>query len=106
MTDQFANAFATIPGRCFHFVTGGVGASTVCREQVVISGHWRDARGKLWLVQACALHLGDFAEIESEGEKFVPYDWVNDEARRSVKGAGIAVVKNADQGKDSQRTPR
>ena len=72
MTEHVANSFSTIPGSCFHLITGGVGSQTVCRELVVKSAKWRDANGMLWLVQACALHVGNLEEIEMAGETFVP----------------------------------
>jgi hypothetical protein len=71
MTDHVANAFSTIPGRCFRYVKGDAGSPIPCPEPVVVRGRWRDTSGRLRWVEACGLHVGELEEIEAEGQRFV-----------------------------------
>jgi hypothetical protein len=72
--NHVANAFSTIPGRCFRYVKGDANSSIPCPESVVVRGRWRDNGGRLRWVEACGLHVGELDEIEAEGQRFVRAD--------------------------------
>jgi hypothetical protein len=71
MTDHVANAFSTIPGRCFRYVRRDAGSPIPCPESVVVRDRWRDTSEGLRWVEACGLHVGELEEIEAEGGRFV-----------------------------------
>jgi hypothetical protein len=64
--NHVANAFSTIPGRCFRYVKSDAGSSIPCLERVIVRGRWRDVSGRLRWVEACGLHVGELDEVEAE----------------------------------------
>ena len=76
MTEHVANAFSTIPGRCFRYVRGDAGSPIPCPEPAIVRGRWRDTSGRLRRVEACGLHVGDLEEIEADGQSFVRTDGI------------------------------
>ncbi len=52
----YANSgFLLLPGRCFS-IDADQGHRAYCDEPVVWRGPWRDAKGEVWIVEACELH--------------------------------------------------
>ncbi len=58
-SDHYAEAFSTLPGRCFRLVHTGTGHAQHCPEAVTRSGEFTDNVGGCWTVDACAGHAGE-----------------------------------------------
>jgi hypothetical protein len=50
------SAFLLLPGHCFRIVKWDAGLMAHCDEPVVWQGPWRDVKGEVWRVEACAKH--------------------------------------------------
>jgi hypothetical protein len=50
------SAFFLLRGRCFRIMKSGTGLTTHCDGPVVWKGPWRDAKGEIWIVEACVEH--------------------------------------------------
>jgi hypothetical protein len=53
---HYAEAFYVEPGKCFRLRHNGVGRAAHCQEPLVACGHFIDATGKQWRVDACEEH--------------------------------------------------
>jgi hypothetical protein len=58
---QTSGAFFLLQGHCFQMVKSEFSLTTYCDEPVVWKGPWRDVKGDVWTVEACAKHRPDTA---------------------------------------------
>ncbi len=63
MADHYAEAFSTMPGRCFRFTHAGTGHAEHCSNPVVCTGRFTDGNGTTWTVDACADHRVDLEPV-------------------------------------------
>ena len=54
-------AFLLLQGHCFRIIKSDSYVTTHCDEPVVWKGRWRDIKGEVWTVEACARHRPDVA---------------------------------------------
>jgi hypothetical protein len=50
------SAFLLLRGHCFRIIKTDNGLTTYCEEPAVWKGPWRDVKGEVWIVEACAKH--------------------------------------------------
>jgi hypothetical protein len=55
------SAFLLLHGHCFRMIKSDIGLTTHCDEPVIWKGPWRDVKGEVWTVEACAKHRPDEA---------------------------------------------
>jgi hypothetical protein len=50
------SAFLLLHGHCFRMIKSDTCLTIHCDEPVVWKGPWRDVKGEVWIVEACAKH--------------------------------------------------
>jgi hypothetical protein len=55
--EQTNSAFLLLNGHCFRIIKSDTCLTTHCDEPVVWKGPWRDVKGEVWIVEACAKHV-------------------------------------------------
>ena len=53
------SSFFLLRGHCFRISTSITGLANRCDEPVAWKGLWRDVKGEVWIVEACARHRSE-----------------------------------------------
>jgi hypothetical protein len=55
-TGELLNEFFLLRGHCFRIFKSEMFRTAYCDEPVAWKGQWRDVKGEVWTVEACARH--------------------------------------------------